>query len=176
MTTKPRPPRTLGIAIAIIASALAYGCLPLTQVGFILLVQQRLANATMSANIGEEDVTPIAVGGDFLGVEPSNLVAQAVIGTVFMLIAVLAWRGRPPWIRVLFTLAVLLLTLLTFVVTSIPLLQQVRLETGIDSAEGARRTLLILRLAGSALVAMYVTWYLNRAPARAFYRGYYLDS
>jgi hypothetical protein len=26
----------------------------------------------------------------------------------------------------------------------------------------------------SALVSFYVVWYLNRGPARAFYRGYYL--
>lgn len=60
-----RPPRTLGIAIAILASALAFGCLPLTQVGFILLVQLRIQNADLLTQTTEGEVAPIAVGGGF---------------------------------------------------------------------------------------------------------------
>jgi hypothetical protein len=47
------------------------------------------------------------------------------------------------------------------------------LDQGIDSAQSLSNTVLTGRIVGSILVALYVIWYANRAPARAFYRGYY---
>lgn len=169
-----RPPRTLGIAIAILASALAFGCLPLTQVGFILLVQLRIQNADLLTQTTEGEVAPIAVGGDFLGVEPFNLLSQGLLGVLFLILCLFAWRGRPSWIRRVMTTTVLGMTALTVIITLIPLLQQADLQRGIDSAEGARRVLLTARLIGTLIVSAYVVWYLNRAPARAFFRGRYL--
>jgi hypothetical protein len=70
--------------------------------------------------------------------------------------------------------AVVILTLVTAALSIAPLLAQPNLSQGIDSGAAIAQTLLSGRLIFSLLLALYVVWYMNRGPARAYYRGYYL--
>ncbi len=168
-----KPQRTLGLSLAILASAVLFSILPLLQVAMILLIRQRFQGVSLSVP-GEDAVSPLAVGGSFSGIEDYSLILQAVLGIVFLLIAVGAWRGRPPWIRFAMLASVLVLTGVTVALSLLPLITSPDLDQGIDSGAAIRRVLLSGRLLLSVLVALYVVWYVNRGPARAYYRGYYL--
>jgi hypothetical protein len=54
------------------------------------------------------------------------------------------------------------------------LLRTPSLEDGFTSADAIFDALRSGEVLLMLLVALYVVWYMNRAPARAFYRGYYL--
>ncbi len=174
-TGNNRPVRTFGLSLAILASVMLFSLLPLLQVAMVMLVRARVQS--MSLDIpGEADaVLPMLSGGSFTGVADANLVAQVVLGVAFLVIAVWAWRGRPGWIRFVMLGAVLILTAITIVLSVTPLLANPDLAAGIDSGGAIMRVLLSGRLLMSVLVAFYVVWYMNRGPARAFYRGYYLS-
>lgn len=169
-----KPGRTFGLSLAIIASVLLFTVMPLMQVSMVLLVQYRLSQQMPSLPLGGEEVEPIAVGGDFTGVDDGTLVLQTLVGLAFLAIAVFAWRGRPQWIRFVMVAAVCGLTLFTLLASVLPLVSQPDLQGGIDSGAAIARSLLASRTLLSVLIPLYVLWYMNRAPARAFYRGYYL--
>jgi hypothetical protein len=97
-----------------------------------------------------------------------------VNGLLFLVIALLAWRGRPPMIRFAFIAGVIYLTVVTILLTAVSQMNQPSVEQGLDSGAQFVDSLLTGRLVMSLLVALYVIWYVNRGPARAFYRGYYL--
>jgi hypothetical protein len=165
MTEKPERP--LGLSIAIIISFALFSLLPIAQVIFILLLRQQFQTIEFLESGG-------AIGGDLTGFGDIQLFVPLVGGCVFLIIAVLAWRGRPPAIRFMFVVTVLLITVATIALTIAAALEQPSLEQGFDSAAGLVNTLLGARIVVSVLVALYVIWYTNRGPARAFYRGYYL--
>ena len=170
----PKPPRPFGLSLAIFASVMLYSLLPLLQVAMVLIVQLRLRNMELRIPGGDGEIAPLAVGGDFTGVPSGGLILQTVLAIAFLAIAVMAWRGRPSWIRVALIVSVLGLLGLTALSTASTLLTSPTLETGIDSGEPLRQSFQWGRLIVSALIALYVLWYMNRGPARAFYRGYYL--
>lgn len=171
-----RPPRTVGVSLAILASGLLFSILPLLQLGLLLLIQYRFANVDLTVPGQTDSVAPVAVGGDFTGIDNRIVILQTILGVIFLAIAVFAWRGRPAWIRFVMLAAVLGLTLITVGLSVAPLLAQSDPGQGLDSGEALWRTLLSGRLLLSILVAFYVVWYMNRGPARAFYRGYYLEA
>ena len=170
----PRPPRPLGLTLAILASVVLYALLPLLQVAMVLLVQMRLQTMQLTLSGESGDITPLAVGGDFIGVSIGGLIVQSALALIFLVIAVYAWRGRPIWIRGAMIAAMLGLLGFTVVATVPALLATPSLETGLDSGEPLRQSLHWGKLLLSGLVALYVLWYINRGPARAFYKGYYL--
>jgi hypothetical protein len=167
-----KPGRPFGLSLAIIASVMLFTLIPLMQVSMVLLVQYRLQSTTLSIGSDSGEVQPIAVGGDFTGVSDSALFVQTLLGLAFLMIAVFAWRGRPSFIRSVFVAAVGGLTLLTLVASALPLLAQPDLQSGFDSGAGISHSLLSTRIVFSLLVPLYVVWYSNRAPARAFFLGY----
>jgi hypothetical protein len=170
-----KPGRTFGLSLAIIASVLLFSILPLMQVSMVLLVEYRLSQQPPTLPLGNgENIQPIAVGGDFTGVADSTLILQTLLGLAFLLVALLAWIGRPPSIRFVLIAAVCTLTLLTLLTSILPLFSAPNLQDGIDSGAGVVRSLLASRALLTLLVPLYVLWYMNRAPARAFYRGCYL--
>jgi hypothetical protein len=168
-----KPTRTFGLSLAILASTMIFSVLPLMQVGVVLLLQTRLQQATANLQL-EEGVAPIAVGGDYLGVSPLALIAQMSMGIAFLIIAIFAWRGRPAFIRQLMIGAVLAMTAIHAFSTVSTLFAQPDFSAGLDSGDAIARPLLWLRLALVLLIPLYVLWYMNRGPARAFYRGYFL--
>jgi len=53
-------------------------------------------------------------------------------------------------------------------------LSQQNLDAGVSSLDSILNSLSLGQFTVGILVTFYVVWYLNRGPARAFYRGYYL--
>lgn len=171
-----KPGRTLGLSLAIIASVILFSILPLMQVGTVLLLRARFEAASLTVDEQNQNIAPLAVGGSYTGVDESALVIQTLLGIVFLVIAFFAWRGKPQWIRFAMLASVVVLTLVTIGFSLIPLVTQPDMSQGFDSGTGIRDVLLSGRLLLSILVALYVVWYVNRGPARAYYRGYYLPS
>ncbi len=170
-----KPGRTVGLSLAILASAMLFSILPLTQVALVLGIRYKVQQASLPVPGETSPITPVASGGDFIGVPDLNLAVQAIFAVVFLGIAICAWIGRPRWIRLAMWVSVVVLTLITAALTIVPMLAQPDLSQGIDSGTAIAQTLLSGRLLFSLLVALYVVWYMNRGPARAYYRGYYLD-
>jgi hypothetical protein len=171
-----RPGRPLGLSLAILASALLFSVLPLMQVGFALSVQARFAGlGEAEFNFpGEQTREPIASGVSMDGVDTVALLVQGGVSLLFLMIAVLAWIGRPGWIRYILLGSVLILAGLSLVVLLVQLRTPPSLDGGLTSADDLGRNLRWTELAFTILIPLYVAWYLNRAPARAFYRGRYL--
>lgn len=163
-----RPPRTLGVSIAIIFSTLLFGVLPLVQMLMVLMLRERFREVEFLEGGG-------AIGGDIGGVSQSAMLLQLGIGLFFIALGIVAWRGRPGWIRGVMSVSVLLVTGLTVVTSVQSMAQPVDVSQGISSGDAGAMTLLQARLVVTILVSLYVIWYMNRGPARAFYRGYYLQ-
>ncbi len=163
-----RPGRPLGVSLAIFASVMLFSVFPLMFVAMVLIVKNHFDNIDFSG------LKPYAVGGDFLGVSPAILVLQAVIAIVFLVIAIFAWRGRPAYMRYVILAAVILLTLFSLGLTVVQTGTNQNLPQGISSLDSLMSSVSCGQFALSFLVSFYVVWYLNRGPARAFYRGYYL--
>lgn len=165
-----RPPRPFGVTLAILSSLLLFTILPLMEVGIILIVRQRFLNVQLV----DDGIQPIAMGGDFLGVSPLLVTLQAVLAFSFLVIAILAWRGRPSSIRFGLVVAIIVVTLIRFATLLIPGLLSGNLNQGIDSGASIWEAVGIGQFLTGLPVLIYVMWYMNRAPARAFYRGYFL--
>lgn len=168
-----KPPRTLGISLAILVSVMLFTVIPLLQVAIVLIFEARTRSIDMAALTGDPDgVLPIATGTSIGGASSAFLIVQALLGVVFLVIAVFAWRGRPTSIRSVLLIAVVILTGFyvwdTFSALFIP-----ATAATLDAGAGTARALQWLRLGANLLLPLYVLWYMNRAPARAFYRGSY---
>lgn len=144
-----------------------FSLLPLLQVAVLLLLRERFRAVEFLDDGG-------AVGSYMLGVSDSRLLVQAGLGVAFLAIAAAAWRGRPAGIRLVTVFSVLFLTALTIALDLSAIAQPTIAGEGFDSGATLADSLLRTRIALSALVGLYVVWYVNRGPARAFYRGYYL--
>jgi hypothetical protein len=173
-----RPGRPLGLSLAIVASALLFAVLPLLQVGFALSFQARFATlGNTEFNFpGEDPTEPFASGVSMDGVDTFALLVQGGVSLLFLGVCVLAWIGRPGWIRYVLLAAVLILAVLSLLVLIIQLNTPPTLEEGLTSADDLGRNLRWTEIAFTILIPLYVAWYLNRAPARAFYRGRYLSA
>lgn len=154
MTDSVRVRRPLGLTLAIIGVAILYGILPLAEVYF-------LHRVTATA-----DDELYLLGG----VDVSQWVwIQGAVGAVILIICILAWWGRPPWIRFVMVGALVLLTIIN-------LYRVFEAVTGTTDPIFGGQTQSIMRgflrcqLPAIILVPLYAAWYLNRAPARAFYR------
>ena len=165
-----RPPRPFGVTLAIIASLILFTIFPLIEVGMLLSVRLHFSNVTFDDN-GPQ---PFAMGADFLGIPDSKIFLQAIIALIFLIIAFFAWRGRPPFMRYVLMLACAGLTLFNILNVVIGQLSQQNLADGIRSLDSVINSLSLGEFVMGFLVTFYVVWYLNRGPARAFYRGYYL--
>ena len=166
----PKPGRPFGVTLAIIASACLFSILPLLQVGLILSVRQHFLNM----NFQDSGLDMIAMGGDLLGVPESSLILQTFLSIAFLVISIMAWRGKPSSIRFIMIVAVALLTGIKFVSVLIPLFSQPDFQKGTSSLDGIMNSLGAGQFVIEFFILLYVLWYMNRGPARAFYRGYYL--
>jgi hypothetical protein len=166
-----RPGRPFGVSLAIIASTFLFTLLPLLQVAAVLLVQRHFLNMQFE----EYGLDPVAMGGDFLGVPQSSVFIQTVLSLIFLMIAVQAWRGRPEAIRFIIVAAVFGLTAIKFISLIAQALSQPDPQAGFSSLDSVIQSLGVGQLVIETLVVLYVAWYMNRGPARAFYRGYYLS-
>lgn len=145
-----RPP---GLTLAILAVALVYGVMPLMEVYFL----RRIDASTSETFI---------LGG--VGINTWTLL-EAAYGGLVLITCIPAWWGRPPWIRhvfvavALFPAVVMLYRVIqTWTTPTDPI-------TG-GQAQEISQGMLRCQLPGLIVVPLYVVWYINRAPARAFYR------
>lgn len=170
----PKPGRTLGVSLAILASVMLFSIFPFLQLSMLAIINTRLQSVDMPLPEQDDTVAPLAVGGDIGGIASAGLIIQAAVGVVYLVIAFFAWRGRPAWIRFAMIVTVVIMTGVTIGLSLSTLITQPELTQGIDSGEALRRVLLSGQMLLSILVALYVVWYMNRGPARAYFRGYYL--
>ncbi len=169
----PKIQRPFGVTLAILASTLIYAIVPLLQVGMILLVAGRFSNRNPSTILPDgQELQEFASGGNVFGdISNERLVLQGVLAFIFLIIAFFTWRGKPPFIRFIFMGAVVILTALTLVLTVLPALNRGGRGMSGGSLDSITLPILCLQFGLSVLVPLYVVWYLNRAPARAFFRG-----
>jgi hypothetical protein len=161
-----KPGRPLGLSLAILVSVGLFSLLPFAQVIFVLSLRQQFQSMEFLPGGG-------AIGGDLL-ISDVNLIVPFVNGAFFLIVAIFAWRGKPHFARFAFIVGVIYLTLVTILLTAASLNTTPSIEQGMDSGAQFFGSLLTARAVISVLVALYVLWYVNRGPARAFYRGYYL--
>lgn len=179
-STAEKPGRPFGVSLAIFVSVLVFSVVPLLQIGIILLIEHRVNQISQDFSINlpgqEGEIEAFATGGNFRGVSDDRLIAQGVLAVLFLGIACFAWRGRPSMMRYVLVFAVLLLTLITLGLTILPILQQEQRGAGQSggSLDWLFSSLACGHIVSVIFVPVYVVWYLNRGPARAFYRGYYL--
>ncbi len=170
-----RPGRPLGVILAIVASVLLYTIVPLLLVGQVLLVEQHFTRMEPAIPVDGETIVPAMSGGDLRGgITDWHLILQSALALGFLALAAAAWRGRPPMMRYVFSGAVVLLTLLTLVPMLWPGVFNASQDLSGGSLDDALRSLGFAQAAMYIVVPVYVVWYLNRGPARAFFRGYYL--
>ena len=164
-----KPGRPLGLSIAIIFSMVLYSLMPLAQAAFILSLRQQFAAVEFLEN-------GVAVGGAIDGFDDTRLLLSIIMGLFLFVICIMTWRGKPPTIRYIFVGAVILVTLVTIGWAFVSTTNGATLEQGIDSSQALMASLMKIQIVISSLIALYVVWYVNRAPARAFFRGYYLPA
>ncbi len=146
-----RPP---GLSIAIIATAVIYGLLPLANIYFKWRVQTVDDSNLIGSGI---DITT----WDWLG---------GAFGVGLLLLCIPAWRGRPGRIRFVFMGALLL-------VVGVHLFRIIEVWTDdvnpiFDGQAGQTiHDFLMCQVPMLIIVPLYVIWYFNRAPARAYYQG-----
>jgi hypothetical protein len=149
---KPEPRyRPLGMIIAILATAFLYGIIPLVPVGMAGLISLE------GHNLSGADLP-------FSGLD-------IAAGILILVICVMAWIGRPRWIRWVLIICVWLATAYD-IERFVQALQPGSLNQGLSGGSLTELTqsalpCVIILLLG---VPLYITWYMNRAPARAFYR------
>ena len=161
-----RPGRPLGVTLAIIASMLLYTCWPILQVVTILRL-----NSLMDTQDG------ITTGIQLTNVPEFVYFVQVFLSLVFFFVALLAWRGRPAIMRFVLVGAVLFFTVFSVVSNILPILlsQPSLTEGGLDSGQEVAKQLTTGQLIFTILLPVYVIWFMNRGPSRAFYRGFYLS-
>jgi hypothetical protein len=140
--------RPLGLSVAIVATAVLYGIGPLMPILLLLWVN------TEGHSMGAQLIDSLA----WINVGLSLLILVA---------SVLAWIGRPYWARWLLIGLVLLATALR--------IYQVAQSMSAGPGEvggnlsALTQPLALCQLPLLILVPLYIAWYMNRAPARAFY-------
>jgi hypothetical protein len=163
-----KPGRPFGLSLAIILCVVYFSLLPLIYAVWLTWLRWRFDPARFAEPFMTE-------GGEVLsgvgGLPEVNLI-QVTIAVIFLVIAFFAWRGRPSSMRFVLMFSIIGITLYNLAVTlSIPPQTP---ETGFDSSAQLNATLATFQVISGLLIVLYVLWYINRAPARAFYRGYYL--
>jgi hypothetical protein len=170
-----KPGRPLGLSLAIVLSAMLYALLPGVLLGYRLYVAERIGRIDSPVEFEGEVFSALASGGSF-EVSAAEVVIQGGAILVFLIVALLAWRGGGrPWTRPLFTGTVLAYGGLTAFVTLRDLLAPFDFNEGLSSLDTLSAQGLWSVVVATVLIPLYVLWYVNRAPARAFYRGAYAD-
>lgn len=175
MSEPLRPGRPFGLTLAIFATTLMYSIVPITQLGFNLLVMNHFNNLDLNMPWSGGDEV-IFAGADANIVSVRDILLVGGVGIGFLVIAIFAYRGRPAWSRHLLFYSVLVLNAVYLVTILSNILRPSDLSQGFTSADDFFRSTELGYLVMMSLVTLYLIWYMNRAPARAFYRGYYLPA
>lgn len=155
-SAKPtRVRRPLGLTLAIFAAFALFGFWPLLKTYLAWQFEEDRTNSDALIFSGNSTF-PFDAFTQFLG----------LLGVLVIISAIFAWLGRPPVIRFVFQAAVL--------ITGIALISETVYRTSdatyLDSLEQAMGGVMQGQVPVQILTALYIIWYCNRAPARAFYR------
>jgi len=145
--------RPLGLSLAILLTALLYGLMPLSEVYFLKRLD---ATASEAYILGGVDISVWTW-------------LQGGIGVFVLIVCLLAWWGRPSQVRFLMVGVLLLMTAINLYRIGEAWTSRVNPIYG-GLAQSAMRNWLRCQFPAMILVPPYVIWYINRAPARAFYR------
>ncbi len=152
-STPSRAHRPLGLTLALFATAVLYGLLPLMEVYFLW----RLNMAASEAYI---------LGG--VDISVWNWI-EGGLGVVMLVVCALTWRGKPAWMRKV--LIVLLVVITAANLYRIWEAWHTPLNPVFDGqAQEVLQNFLRCQFPALVVVPLYVLWYINRAPARAFFR------
>jgi uncharacterized membrane protein len=160
-----KPGRPFGVTLAIIVTVVFFSLIPLIAVGMRFAIETYISQGSSGANgvLGSNSADALT---------DADTIIQMAISIGFLIVAFFAWRGRPRFMRFVLMLSTLAISAI-LLYQSFQSFQSNRLEGGSADAfiQFLRQGEIFLLVA----IPLYVTWYLNRAPARAFYRGYYLQ-
>lgn len=161
----PSPPATArvrrppGLVLALLATAALYGVLPLLEVYFLHRLDATAEEAFLLGGVTVNAWTWV----------------QGAVGVLVLVVCGLAWWGRPAQIRFVLTGLLLVLTAITlYRIGEAWASPQDPIFGG--QVQTALRSFLRCQLPAMVLVPLYVVWYLNRAPARAFFRRVPLET
>lgn len=151
MDAPSRPARPLGLSLMLVTCFVIYVVGPLLALLYPVLLARLLRpeGGDSGADLG-------ALGASQVG-----------FSLVFAVVSVLAWRGRPPQIR--WALAGLALLQAAVVIGyGLWLLRQ---PGPFDSMDELQRRVQPYLMIGASALGLFVAWYVNRAPAVAFFTG-----
>lgn len=174
MKQQAKPGRTLGISLAIIVSFMIYSLIPIIMMSYVLVIKTRFSDVQIIQGTNMAAVLGGSMG--ITSVTTLELLLWGIPALIYLFIAILCWIGKPKVMRFIMIGAVLFL----FVWYSGLSLFRLRLEnqflevTNGIAAPSILAPLFRLGFIGAFLVTLYILWYMNRGPARAFFRGYYL--
>ncbi|MCU0514795.1 MAG: hypothetical protein MUE40_19750, partial [Anaerolineae bacterium] len=161
MKSHAKPPRPLGLSLAIMVSVFVFAIIPLVSVAVLLQINNRVYNVSDTGEFS---------GISLPGFAPEPLLVYAATAIFFLVMGLVAWRGRVPAMRVAFPALNVLYGLV--ILLSLGGESSVWQE-GMDSLQATRDNIRVIYLAVMVMVVIYVTWFMNRWSARAFYRGHY---
>lgn len=171
-----KPGRPLGVVVAVFFGLLVFTIIPLIQVGFTLRLRNTIRDSA-TINIGGSE---IFLGGalGFANVTDLELIARVVPAALYLVVAVFSWRGRPSRIRTIFNISSISLAAWYI---GLDIFKRVQSQSFIAATEGFSAPSPASTLQNGwyilmVLILCYMLWYMNRGPARAFYRGYYLPA
>ena len=167
MLINRKPPRTIGISLAILLSVLFFSLFPFIQTGYNLILQDRIRQSQVIVGSNFNLTSSIDEISQYSRI---GLVIEIIPPIIFFVLCFLTWVGKPSYIRHLFWIAVV-----SWVVGMWVRLYAVKEEPAFFVSSGFIHTIQIIYAIFSSIVGLYVVWYINRAPARAFFRGYYLQ-
>lgn len=159
-TSSDRVRRPLGLTLAILSIGVLFGLAPLLEVYFLHRI-----DATTDDEL-------FLLGGVDMSLW---FWLEAGWGVVILILCVFAWWGRPARIRFILVAAIL-------IPTAVNLFRVIEAVNSPNNpvfggqVQSTMRSYLICQLPLLFVVPLYSVWYLNRAPARAFYRRVPLSS
>jgi hypothetical protein len=165
-----KPGRPFGLNLAILTVALVFGVMPLLRIGLEVWLYTHFQNFSWTVGTGDEAIDPIMAGIDFDFNYVSGI-GQGLLSAAILIFCVMAWRGRPRWARYALLWSVLLIDAIYVLGVILSLTMPPDPSAGMTSADGFANSLQVGFFALLALTTTYLVWYLNREPARAFYRG-----
>jgi glucan phosphoethanolaminetransferase (alkaline phosphatase superfamily) len=174
--TSHKPGRPFGFSVALAMCVMIFTVFPLAQQSIHYFVANHFNNLNQRLADQPADLGPAPIYYEVqanIEVEGWALVAALL----FLAVAAASWVGKPPALR--FALLTVVLFYATVnIAAGIANGQAQAAYTptqGLDSGQ-ATQSINWGWLLVNVGVTAYTVWYLNRAPVRAFFRGYYLKA
>lgn len=173
-TQENKPGRPFGLSLAIITVAVIFAVIPLLRIGLEIWLLNHFQNFSWTVDTDEAMIEPIMSGVN-INFDYVATGGQVILALTILVLCILAWRGRPRWVRSALLWMVLIIDVIYVLATLAFFTRPPDLSQGITSADHLAAPLqggyfLLLILSTS-----YLVWYINREPARAFFRGAYRE-